>query len=53
MNIALYVIDITQNRFDMADIKGLKMIQRILDTSDFNETYIVLNKSDCLTKSPD
>lgn len=40
-NLILYVISVAQARFDIEDVNGLKMIERIVGTLD--NTYIVLN----------
>ena len=34
LNVGLYIIDITNSRANTSDIKGLQMLQRLLDTGD-------------------
>ena len=56
LNIGLYVIDITGNRVNLSDIKGLQMLQRLLDTGDerknpLSNIWIIFNKYDNLSDS--
>lgn len=46
LDLAFYVISVTSARFDVEDIDGLKMIERLLGTHD--NTYIILNQIDRL-----
>ena len=56
LNVGLYVIDITGNRANLSDIKGLQMLQRLLDTGDerknpLSNIWIIFNKYDNLSDS--
>ena len=52
LNLGLYVIDITHNRVNMSDVKGLKMLERLLDNgkddNSLEKIYIVFNKIDLI-----